>query len=438
MSHSTEAAPRGTDVIVIGAGLAGLTAGALAVRAGASVRLIAQGWGQQMVTPGWISVWDHAEGDVLAAAAQMAAAQPDHPYARAGADALPAALDAFCDLAQTVGLPYDRRDDGRALRLPTALGAIQTPLIAPRGLANGDLADLTDPVLLVGFRGWRDFHPDLAAGNLRAQGIDARAVQIDPPEFRDNWDMWPGDFARQMDSAAFRQTVAQQVKPHAGGAVKIGFPAVLGLDRPGEALHDLAAALSCPVFEIPTLPPSTPGVRLSNRLRTWLLRQRARVQVGHPVMRARVEGGRGVAVEVEGLGHTTLFYADQFILATGGLYSGGLLSDDAGHLWEPLFDLPLVTPPGEGRAGWYGERLLQPGGHAIHRAGVRVDASLRPVDAAGAPVLDNVRAVGHLLAGFNPLADGCAEGVALVTAYQAARAALDIEIPAFRPTSPRI
>ncbi|WP_119068934.1 anaerobic glycerol-3-phosphate dehydrogenase subunit GlpB [Aggregatilinea lenta] len=426
MSNSTEITPRGTDILVIGAGLAGLTAAALAVRAGASVRLIAKGWGQQMIAPGWISVADHAGSDVLAAAARIAAEQPDHPYARAGADALPAALDAFCEIAETVGLPYARRTDGRALRLPTALGAIQTPLIAPRGLAQGDLTDIGGPVLLVGFNGWRDFHPDLAAGNLRAQGIDARAVLIDPPEFRDAWDMWPGDFARQMDNASFRQIVAQQVRPHAHGAAKIGFPAVLGLDHPGEALDDLAAALGCPVFEIPALPPSTPGVRLSSRLRTWLLRQRARVQIGHPVVRTRVEGGRCVAVEVEGLGHVTPFYADQFILATGGLYGGGLLTDDTGRVWEPLFGLPLVTPGGEGRTDWYGERLLQTGGHAIHRSGVRVDASLRPVDAADTPVLDNVRAVGHLLAGFNPLTDGCAEGVDLVTAYQAVRAALAV------------
>ncbi len=417
--------PRGSDVIVIGAGLAGLTAAALAARAGASVRLIAQGWGQQIVAPGWISVWDGAEGDALAAAGEAVATHPDHPYAVAGAEAIGPALDAFRAVAETVGLAYDMPDGGRNLRLPTALGAIQTPRMAPRGLAQGDLTDVAGPVLLVGFRGWRDFQPELAAGNLRAGGIDARAIWIDPPEFRDYWDEWPGDFARLLDQGAAREAVARQVAPHARGAAKVGFPAVLGMDRPDEALTHLAEALGCPVFEIPSLPPSNPGVRLSSRLRTWLLRQRARVQVGHPVVRARVEGRRCVAVEVEGLGHANVFYADRFILATGGLYNGGILSDDTGRLWEPLFDLPLVTPPGEGRTGWYGERLLQRGGHAVHRVtGVRVDADMRPLNAAGEPVLDNLQAVGHLLTGFNPLTDGCAEGVDLVTAYRAVETAL--------------
>jgi len=86
----------------------------------------------------------------------------------------------------------------------------------------------------------------------------------------------------------------------------------------------------------------------------------------------------------------------------------------------------LLPPPRlEGRTGWYGERLLQRGGHAVHRVtGVRVDADMRPLNAAGEPVLDNLQAVGHLLTGFNPLTDGCAEGVDLVTAYRAVETAL--------------
>jgi anaerobic glycerol-3-phosphate dehydrogenase len=69
----------------------------------------------------------------------------------------------------------------------------------------------------------------------------------------------------------------------------------------------------------------------------------------------------------------------------------------------------------EGRAGWYADALLDPGGHPIHRhTGLRVNAQMQPLDSEGAPVFENVYAVGHLLAGFNPLTDGCAEGVALV------------------------
>ena len=88
----------------------------------------------------------------------------------------------------------------------------------------------------------------------------------------------------------------------------------------------------------------------------------------------------------------------------------------------------MAAPPGDGREGWYGERLLQERGHPIHRlAGLRVNKQLQPLDQHGDPVLENVYAVGHLLAGFNPLTDGCAEGIALATAYKAVRTALQLD-----------
>ncbi|GAB4408356.1 MAG: glycerol-3-phosphate dehydrogenase subunit GlpB [Anaerolineae bacterium] len=417
------------DVIVIGAGLAGLLAAVHAVRQGARVRLIANGWGQQIVSPGWISVFDGTEGNTLAAVQDFAAAHPDHPYALVGPEALVNALALLQEIAAEIGEPFaPPRPDGCNLRLPTMLGGMQTPLLAPLGIANGDLTDVHGPVLIVGFDGWRDFYPEMVAGNLSRQGIAARAVSVSLASGRPGWDEWPADLAHRLDDPALRAAIVRQVQPHVRDAVKVGFPAVLGMERHADALREFQAALGCPVFEIPVLPPSPAGTRLSNGIRRWLLRQRARVQIGHPVVRAVVEGGRCVGVEVGALGHTNPFYADVFILATGGLYNGGLQSDETGRLWEPIFGLPVSGPPGEGRAGWYRERLLVAEGHPIHReCGLRVNAQMQPVNGEGAPLLENVFAAGHLLAGFNPLTDGCAEGVALATGYRAACAALTVQ-----------
>jgi glycerol-3-phosphate dehydrogenase subunit B len=413
-------------VIVIGAGLAGLLAAVHAVKAGARVRLIASGWGQQIVSPGWISVCDRADDDVIAEVRGHAALHPDHPYALAGLDALVCALDLFQDIAGEVGEPFVMHHrDGHNLRLATMLGAIQTPLLAPQGIAAGDLTEVGGPLLIVGFAGWRDFYPALVAGNLSAQGIAARPLTVTLPAGRGSWDDWPADLARRFDDSAFRTAVLRQVEPQVKGAVKVGFPAVLGMERHAEVLRELEAGLGCPVFEIPTLPPSPAGARLSNGIRRWLLRQRARVQVGHAVVRGIVADGRCAGVEVGALGHTNPFYADAFILATGGLYNGGIQSDKTGRLWEPVFGFPVSGPEGEGREAWYGERLLAERGHAIHRqVGLRVNAQMQPLDGNGAPLVENVFAAGHLLAGFNPLTDGCAEGVALTTAYKAVSAAL--------------
>ena len=418
-----------TDVIVIGAGLSGLAAAGHAIRAGAKVRLIAMGWGQQKVAPGWISVCDRAEDDVIAEVRGHAVLHPEHPYGLAGADAMLQGLEQFRALAEEAGLFYDwRQKDGHNMRLMTALGAIQRPAMAPRAMAYGDLTDVSGPVLLVGFTGWRDFYPEMAVNNLRAQGFEARALWVTLPGVDQYWDPWPNELAQSFDNAAFYEAIARQVQPHARDAALVGFPAVLGQDNHNDTVQRMAEQIGRPVFEIPTLPPSMPGHRLSRRLTHWMLHQRARVQVGHPVVRARVENGRCLSVEVEALGHINTFYADEFILATGGLYNGGIKSHDAGRLWEPLFDLPLVTPPGEDRADWYHERLLFEHGHPIHRdTGVRVNPAMRPLNAAGEPVLENVAVIGQMLAGFNPLTDGCAEGIELATAYKAVQTALQLD-----------
>ncbi len=424
-----EQSGKGTDVLVIGAGLAGLMAAVMAARAGARVRLIAAGWGQQIVSPGWLSVCDRAGDDVIAEVRGYAAMHPQHPYGRTGVDALVCGLQQFQQITGEVGLPYNARTkDGHNLRLATMLGAIQTPMLAPQGMANGDLTGIDGQVVIVGFDGWRDFHPEMAAGNLAAQGIAAKAARVSLPEDHGQWDEWPVDLARRLDDPGSRAALMRQLQPHVKEAALIGFPAVLGMEHNDVALQELSEGLGRPCFEIPTLPPSPHGTRLSNRLRRWLLRRGARVQIGHPVVRGIVADGRCVGVEVDALGHTNAFYADTFILATGGLYNGGIQSDESGRLWEPIFDLPVSQPDGEGRTGWYRDQLLAHRGHPIHRhAGLRVNERMQPVDAEGAPVLANVFAVGHMLAGFNPLTDGCAEGIALASAYKAVCAALERE-----------
>ena len=68
------------------------------------------------------------------------------------------------------------------------------------------------------------------------------------------------------------------------------------------------------------------------------------------------------------------YRADTFILATGGLYGGGITSDYTGTLREAVFGLPLQTPAG-GPDEWFTPQFLGPAGHPIHHAGVRANAA---------------------------------------------------------------
>jgi glycerol-3-phosphate dehydrogenase subunit B len=383
----------------------------MALEAGARVRLIAQGIGSILVTPGWVSIADTAPGTVIDGAAAIAAESPDHPYALAGIDALQAGIAALRRLGEAVGLPYTGNLDAN-LRLVTALGLPQRPALAPVAMACGD--GLGGDALYVGFMGWRDFYPALAG---------ARTTVVQLPESDRPWDATPTDIARRFDDPAVRRAVAAGIKHRLGDAKAVAFPAVLGLEDPIEAHADLQDRLGLPVFEIPTLPPSVPGTRLFNRFRRYVLDKGARLQIGHPVVRGLIENGEVIGVEVAAAGRPQRFLAGRVIMATGGLYGGGLFSDDRGRIWEPIFGLPVQASPA--RESWFAPQMLAAEGHPVHRFGIRVNAQMQPLDTAGGPIARNLTAIGHLLAqpGLTPTA-AYAEGISLATAARAVQGSL--------------
>ena len=113
--------------------------------------------------------------------------------------------------------------------------------------------------------------------------------------------------------------------------------------------------------------------------------------------------------------------ADWVVLATGGFASGGLELDSHWVAREVALGLPVsgVPDPGE-------ERFL-PGyfdAHPMSRAGVAVDAELRPADASGERLLENVLVAGATLAGAEPWREKSGDGLSLATGHRAAELVL--------------
>jgi glycerol-3-phosphate dehydrogenase subunit B len=410
------------EVIVIGAGPAGLAAAWVARQRGAKVRVMAAGIGTTHVSPGWIQILNQTPGSSLAS---WITAHPEHPYALAGVDALTGGLAALREVCGRAGLNYVSGEDtstasGQAdFRLPTALGAIVEAAVVPESFASGDLRQ-PGALLIAGPAGWRDFFPKLCAGNLARQGYPAQAASFDLPELHTSkFDATPVGLARLFDRADVRERIAAQLKPKLDGATRVGFPAVLGLDHSAEAWRDLSDRLGVPAFEIPTLPPSVPGMRLFNALRASLTEAGVPILLDMTAVRGVVEGGRATGIVVPNVVRDQTYRADTFILATGGLYGGGITSDYTGTLREAVFGLPLQTPTGS-QDDWFAPQFLGQAGHPIYRAGVRANTQMQPVDASRRVILENVRLAGRLLACYDPLTEGSTEGVWLATAYRAA------------------
>lgn len=401
------------DLIIIGAGWSGLSAAIFAFQRGLKFRLIAQGVGSVVVTPGWISVWDDSPSDDLRSAIRtLSEAVPDHPYALAGIDALENGLRDFGTFITELGLPF-RNAWPNLLKVPTALGRMARPVASL--LHTPDVQQIEEAsrsILFVGFRGWRDYYPRLSG---------ARSISVDFPAVDRPWDATPTDLARALDDDGNLRQLTEQIKPHLNGATAVGLPAVLSLER-HDTQNRVSSALGLPVFEIPTLPPCVPGTRLYNTLRRKFYDEGIRMHVGHPVVRAaRDSVGRIVGVEVESAGKPTLFRAKSILFAGGGLYGGGMFSDDRGAVWEQVFGLPVDHVPD--RTAWFSPESLAPRGHPVHHFGVRVDQSMRPLDPNGAVIHDNLYLAGKMIRQpDDPRAPAplyASEGVAIASAYKA-------------------
>jgi glycerol-3-phosphate dehydrogenase subunit B len=413
-------AERHFDAVVVGAGTAGLTAGARLAAGGAQVCVVAKGVGSTHLAPGTIDVLGYAPERVEepgSALGELAAAHPEHPYALLGAEAVGSALRWLAERVEQGPLPGYRYvgDLQRNHLLPTALGAVRPSALVPETMAPGDVRS-GEPVCVVGAPVLRDFHASLCAANLAHGGLPARGVELALEA--DRPDANALGLARRFDDPAYRAAFAGELAPRLRADERVGLPAVLGLRDPHGAWEDLQRRLDRPVFEVPTLPPSVPGMRLFEVLRAALRGAGGHLVLGAEVVGAEREGGRITAVRTHAAGHDVSYHARWFVLATGGFASGGL---EVGSDWvarEPALGLALrgVPDPGAPRfvADYFAEQPLA-------RAGLAVDGELR------AEGVENVLVAGASLPGAIPWREGSGEGIALTSGHRAAELVLESE-----------
>ncbi len=415
------------DVVVIGGGIAGMSAALSAARDGAQVRLLSHKESTLRHASGLVDVLGYADGLVSNPFDAISGLPDEHPYRIIGEGGVRDGLALFDSVVDYEGTHTDRN----AL-VPTFGGKIKPTARYPPATAAGLASDDQD-TLLVGFETVVDFDAPLAAARL---GADV------PFEVHGATVAFPGDFrtdaritrlAHALDenerieqeeggvsaSLPIRTALADAVEPHLDGAKRVGFPALLGEVRTAEVISALESELGADVFEVPMGPPSLPGMRLETDFRRALSDEGVRTTSGNPVVDFEGDDDDDIeAVVVERNGAEIPFYGDQFVLATGGLVGKGIDSTRE-RVSEPIFDCHIPAP--DDRYAWSDEEAF--GKHAFARFGVATDEELRPLDSRGEPEFGNLRAIGGVLGGYDFAAEKSGSGVSLSTGVVAGRLA---------------
>ncbi len=414
------------DVIVIGMGLAGLMAAKTAAEGGKSVLLIGKGVGTAHTYTGCIDVLGYCPGESsvpvenpLEGLSQLIEEIPNHPYARVGVSDIRKAITSFLGLFAEQNYTYLSNGEVNAVTL-TPIGSTRGTYLFPSTMEWGGIEDERD-ILIVGFEGLKDFYSAYIAHNINSLrkeqrlSFGARSISLPLSEFSRRKTAPSSALARLFEEEVFRDSIAEAIRAELKGKERVAFPAVLGVERPQEVRRELEAKLGTMGFEIPTFPPSVPGVRLFQAFKRDLQRKGVTMIMGSSAAEVLVRDGRCLQVTVTSPPIERIYSAEAYVLATGSFFGGGL-EVKGNKVVEPLFDVPVHQPVS--REYWFRDRFFSDEAHPIEGFGVMVDERLNPIDEEGRVVVRNLRAAGSILSHCNALREKSGGGVALSTGYK--------------------
>lgn len=406
------------DVIVIGSGLSGLIAAAVAAEQGKKVSVLTYGAGTLTIGGGIIDVIGYSDdGEPLKNPAEgLCKINNTHPYKKIGVQAVAEAIEFFKKIAKAEG--YDYLGDLNKMQwVPTAVGTIKPTCLVPKSM-NGEVIKQADKLLVVGFDILKDFYPQLVAKNLQkiynTKKVESTVIKLN---FERGRDITTLDVARWLETCAGRESFIQQMRNEIEAKTTVVLPPVLGTKPDYEVLNTLEEALKCRFIESVVLPPSVGGIRLRTMLLNYLKKVGVKIIEKAAVVRAVVTNGVCKAVITRNFDRERAYFAKSFILASGGLYGGGLLAEP-GRIIETVFDLPVTVP--EGVEIWSNDKLFSNEKQPFAKFGIAVNELMTPIADDGRVLLENVKVVGRNLAGYDFCFEKSGNGVALASGYKGA------------------
>lgn len=385
------------DVIVIGAGVAGLTAGSHLAKQGLKVALVTAGEPTACLSTGCIDVCSQ-DDDPCQGITNL---PENHPFHLIDTKTIHQALSDFQRIMADGKMPYTGSLE-KNRRVLSAIGTFKTTCLVPVTMQVSPKNE-NEKLHIITFAGLKDFYPGY---------IISRFKNATSSTYNASASTTMG-IATNFEDDTFLEAFILWLKKQDIREDKIAVPAVLGLESAAAILQKIEYQLERPVFEIPTIPPSMPGRRLFAILKNHFCQQGGMIYWSWPVIGIERTGRQIEAVTSPSPGRPSSLNAKAFILASGSFVGGGLYANRE-TIEEKVFHLPVFEP---GKwDDWFDQDYFS-ARHGIGQAGIAVDSTFRPVDCPW----DNVFVCGAILAHTEALKNGCGHGFAIATGQAAAR-----------------
>ncbi len=408
-----------TQLAVIGSGIAGFAASIFAVNRQIATAQIGN-TGAVAYTTGYLDLLGKLENTADSvinpwqALEALRKINPEHPLSRIDDADIHKGFSEFTSFLAANGIAYSQPQESNITALSPA-GTLKQTLCVPATMAAGPRAFARGTAcVIVDFIGLKGFSGRQVVANLHKRWPKLRTERIAFPDMIQG-ELYPEVMARALEVPATRAKLAIALKNAAGTAKIVGLPAILGMHCPDEVRRDLEHLSGLEIFEIPTMPPSVPGIRL-RELFEQVLPKKGVVLIPQQKVSALDFDESGAILCLSDNYGPIQVQAQSVILATGRFLSGGLTAHRSG-IKEHLLDLPVSQPLD--RSHWYQERYTDPQGHPIHRSGIQVDKQFRPLGRDGKPYNIRLFAAGIILAHQDWIRGRSGAGIAIASAYRA-------------------
>ena len=394
------------ETIIIGGGLSGLLTGISLAEQGMKVAIISAGQSALHFSSGSFELFN-AENPMQG----IAALPENHPYKKIGLESVDRYADQAVEIFTRAGIKLSGDKNRNHYRI-TPIGMVKSAWLTIDDYATFDSSEDMPwrRVALVNFDGYVDFYPKFLESGFAKRGVDCDNITLALKEFEhlreSTTEMRATNIARIM-TGELLSNIAQELNGRLGDAEALFMPAVFGMFN-DDAVVALRSLVSVPLYFIPTMPASVPGVRTQLQLKNYFQKLGGIYLLGDTVTRGVMEGSRLKSVSTINHGEVK-FEADNFILATGSFFSHGLIASQ-NRIYEPIFNLDVVADAH--RSEWYDKDLYA---HQPYMGyGVSTDNKLRCMQ-DGKPI-ENLYAAGSVLAAQNSIEEGTGGGVAITTA----------------------